>query len=284
MKYDLAIAYRIYPKIAKPSLGLPLSDDKLKLAEECLSSFRKSLGGLRVKIWALLDGCPEEYATLFRKYFDPDDLVLIPLVGIGNQATFAKQIDILLGQQESEWVYFAEDDYVYLPSEFPRMLQFFSYRQDADFVSPYDHPDCYQLELHHEPKWVTVFDDHHWRTAASTCLTFLTSKNVLARYERVFRTYARGNSDCSLWLSLTKRSLWNPLLLARFLVRREFYWKTILNAWRFCWRQILFGRTARLWVPIPGLATHYCANLLSPGTEWLTLVGKDESAVGRVCQ
>ena len=118
--YDLAVAYRIYPKVSKPSLGLPFSDDKLRLAEICLRSFKASLGGLRVKIWAILDGCPESFADLFRKYFDPDDLVLVPLPSVGNHATFGKQIDILLNQTDSDFVYFAEDDYVYLTNQLDR--------------------------------------------------------------------------------------------------------------------------------------------------------------------
>src|SRR4029077_20054751 len=96
--YDLSIAYRIYPKVATAAIGLPFSADKLKLSEICLRSFKESLGNLRVKIWVLLDGCPEEYARLFEKYFDAEDLVLCRLHGVGNQATFGRQIEILLAQ------------------------------------------------------------------------------------------------------------------------------------------------------------------------------------------
>jgi hypothetical protein len=67
---DLAIAYRIYPKVAESAMGLPFGDDKLRLSEICLQSFKESLGDLRVKLWVLLDGCPKEYAALFQKYFD----------------------------------------------------------------------------------------------------------------------------------------------------------------------------------------------------------------------
>src|ERR1700731_1686715 len=61
MAYDLVVAYRIYPMFSKLGQGLPFGDDKLRLAEVCLRSFRDSLGSLRVKIWAILDGCPQEY-------------------------------------------------------------------------------------------------------------------------------------------------------------------------------------------------------------------------------
>ncbi len=134
--YDISIAYRIYPKVAPAALGLPFSDDKLRLSEICLRSLKESLGSLRAKVWVLLDKCPEEYADLFLKYFPPDDVVLMPLAGAGNQATFGKQIDILLQQTDSEFVYFAEDDYVYLPDQFSGMLDFLRAYRDADFVSP----------------------------------------------------------------------------------------------------------------------------------------------------
>src|ERR1700733_2450659 len=96
--YDLAVAYRIYPKVSKPSLGLPFSDDKLQLSEICLQSFKDSVKGLRVKLWALLDGCPESYASLFTKFFSAQDLVLVRLPSVGNLATFGKQVEFLLTQ------------------------------------------------------------------------------------------------------------------------------------------------------------------------------------------
>jgi hypothetical protein len=193
-RYDVAVAYRIYPKVAKPPQGLPFGDDKPRQAEICLRSFRKPLGSLRVKLWAILDGCPEEYRALFERYFAAEDLTFVSLNSVGNRATYAKQMGILLSQNDAEFVYFAEDDYLYLPHQFPLLVNFLRDARGVDFVSPYDHPDCYQLDLHREPKWVTVFEDHHWRTASSTCLTFLTRKSTLANYERVFRTYSGGTT------------------------------------------------------------------------------------------
>jgi len=278
--YDLAVAYRVYPRVSRPALRLPLGDDKLRLAEACLRSFRNSLGPLRVRIWAILDGCPEAYRELFERYFAREDLVFIDLAGVGNQATFGRQIDILLSQDEADFVYFAEDDYVYHPGQFPVMLNFLRERNDVDFVTPYDHPDCYRLLLHREPEWLTVFEAQHWRTAASTCLTFLTRKSTLAEYEGVFRTYTRRNDDCAMWMSLTKRRVLSPLALAKYVWKREFYWKALVKAWVHCWRQILFGRRARLWVPVPGLASHWCSGLFSPGYNWTAFMLEAASGLG----
>ena len=276
--YDLAVAYRIYPAVSKPALGLPFSEDKYLLSEVCLRSFKESLGCLRAKIWVLLDGCPPEYEALFRKYFAREDLKFVRLNSIGNQATFSNQIEILLEQQEADFVYFAEDDYFYLPNQFRLMLDFLAANADVDFVSPYDHLDCYTLDLHHGPKWLKTHGSRHWRTAASTCLTFLTKKETLAKCETVFRSYVRGNNDCALWLTLTKRRVFNPLAGARYFLRGQFYWKILVKAWLYGWRQILFGRRLRLWVPVPGIATHLDSNALSPNIDWRRLMQQTAEA------
>jgi hypothetical protein len=233
---------------------------------------------LRVKLWVLLDGCPDEYARLFEKYFDAKDLVLLPLLGVGNQATFGKQIDILLEQEESELVYFAEDDYVYLPKQFPRMLDFLRAHEDVHFVTPYDHLDCYTMEIHRHPKWVRVYGGHHWRTAASTCLTFLTKRESLRRKKGIFRSYCRRNHDCSLWLSLTKKSLFNPVQFFRFALQERHSAKIIAKAWLYGWPQIFFGKQMKLWVPIPGIATHLDAHGLSPTIDWVTMIKQAEAS------
>lgn len=274
--YDLAVAYRIYPKVSKPARNLPFGDDKLKQAEICLRSFRNSLGSLRVKVWAILDSCPEEYRTLFERYFSADNLVIVNLNSAGNKATFAKQLEILLAQRDAESVYVAEDDYLYLPHQFPLLLDFLRSGPGVDFVSPYDHPDCYQLDLHGEPKRVTVYGDHHWRTASSTCLTFLTRKSTLAKYKSVFQTYSQRNDDCAMWLSLTKRRVFSPVSALRYFVRRDFYRKVLPKTWLFCWPQILFGKTAMLWVPVPGIGTHLSEGLFSPGIDWIACM-QDEA-------
>lgn len=266
--YDLAVAYRICPRVSKAARGLPFSEDKYQLSEVCLRSFMESLGDLQVKVWALLDGCPPEYEALFHKYLGPKNLVILRLEGIGNRPSFDRQIDILLAQEDADLVYFAEDDYFYLPNQFPEMLRFLTEENDVDFISPYDHLDCYTLEMHQAPEWIKICASHHWRTAASTCLTFLTRKQTLARCETVFRSYLKGNDDCSLWLSLTKHQVFDPLAFGRYVVRRLYGWNMLGKAWLHGWRQILFGRKLKLWVPIPGIATHLNRNSLSPNVDW----------------
>jgi len=274
-RYELAVAYRICPNVSKPAQSLPFGTNKLVQAEICLRTFRRALGDVRAKIWVILDGCPGEYYSLFQRHLADKDLVLVPLEGAGNRATFGKQLDILLSQDDSDFVYLAEDDYLYEENSFVRMLGFLRSADQASFVSPYDHPDCYTLDLHRERKWISVFEGHHWRTASSTCLTVLTRKRTLAAYERVFRSYTRGNGDCALWLSVTKRRVFDPITALRCIAGDERYWREPVKAWMYCWPQILFGLTAKLWVPIPAMATHLCAGLLSPGRDWLASMKRE---------
>jgi len=268
--YDLAVAYRIYPKVSKPSLGLPFDDDKYRQAEIALGSFKRSLGGLRVKVWAVLDGCPPEYAAMFRRYFAEEDLVLVPMPQVGNHGTFARQVEILLAQTDADAVYFAEDDYVYLPGAFAKMLAFLRGGKRVDFVTPFDHPDCYALALHDFPKRLQVFEGGHWRNAASTCLTFLTTRRALAEYEAVFRSYSKGNYDSSLWLSLTKYRILNPASVVRFLGMDRLMRRIMVKSWLYGWRQNLFGRRAMLWVPMPSVGLHLDRKNPAPGFDLAT--------------
>jgi hypothetical protein len=249
------------------------------MSEVCLRSFRRSLGDLRVKVWVLLDGCPPSYADLFRSCFSAQDLELISLGGVGNHQTFLEQIKILAEQEDAEMVYFAEDDYYYLPGQFHLMTEFLQAFPDVDFVSPYDHLDCYTLDLHRRPKWLRVFASHHWRTAASTCLTFLTTRERLRETRRTFRSYSQGNSDCSLWLDLTKESLFRPVDFVRWTIQQQQLAKIVVKAWLFGLPQILFGRSYKLWVPVPGVATHMVAGLLSPTIDWQALIENENAFV-----
>jgi hypothetical protein len=261
--FDLAVAYRIYPGVSKSPAWF--MTDKLRLSEMCLRSFEAALGGMRVKIWALLDGCPPEYEALFRDLLQKRSLEIVPLNRIGNLGTFSRQIDLLTRQDDAEYVYLAEDDYFYFAGALEKMVEFMRENRDVDFVTPYDHPDsCYtssRLERHFVKPW----GDRYWRTASSTCLTFLTSRHTLIQTASMFQSYSAGNLDCSLWLSLTEKlRLANPRIHWNDLLRVKIWGKT----WLWGWRRILFGKRYRLWAPLPTLATHMESTCLSPLVDW----------------
>ena len=264
-KYDLTVAYRIYPKIS----GSPavFGNDKYKLSELCLKSFKHSIGDLKVKMFVLLDDCPSEYKDLFLKYFDEEDLDFIELNGIGNKSTFSLQIKLLLKQNFSEIIYFAEDDYFYLPNQFSDMIYFLKEKKDVDFVSPYNHLDYYTNTIHEYKNSIKLSKNRHWRTAGSTCLTFLTTKNILQRTKNIFLTYEKGNTDLGLWLSITKYNWNNPKIMIKswknLFTLKSFYKSLLYNKY-----QIFRGKSWTLWVPIPSIATHLEKKYLSPSHDW----------------
>jgi hypothetical protein len=284
-KYDLAVAYRIYPGNAKTSPIL--SEDKLKFSELCLKTFVKALGNLRVKIWVILDNCPTEFDTLFHSYFSKSDLELIHCPQIGNHATFKKQIDILINQDDSEYIYFGEDDYIYLPDSFPKMLSLIKNNPDVHFVNPYDHREYYHFNLHNHHYSIKYYAQQHWRTAVSTTCTFLTSKRILKQTWKVFNTYyTHKNYDHSIWMSLTKYNVLNPVRILYHLIRPNKNpnmnsFKMIGRSWMHCSLQILFGKKWNLWTPIPALATHMHKDFIAPNFNDNFLMIRPDQGVSR---
>ena len=264
----MAIAYRIYPKFSRGDVYKLKGWDKYKLSEVCLKSFLRCLSGVNFKIYAILDGCPQKYNALFRDLIASDHIEIIQVPGIGNSATFAEQIRVLLAQNDSEMVYFAEDDYFYLENGFLEMLELIK-RKGVDFVTPYDHPDYYQnksdpkkpnyLTNLHSYKSEIIFEKRHWRTVSSACCTFLTTKSTLLKTSQYFNLYSKL-SDYGMWLTLTR-------------LRRTHYNKLMtFKMYTFALRQLFVGKSFKLWSPIPSIATHMAKLYLAPGIDWQAII------------
>lgn len=264
-KYDLAIAYRIYPKISKVPPIYP--NDKFKLSELCLASLVKSLGEIKAKWYVILDDCPAEYLEMFKKYISVSDVDYIETNVRSNGATFGMQMDLLLNQDFSDIVYFAEDDYFYLPNSFYELIEVIE-RDDFDFVSPYDHLDLYNNEIHNTPQLIKFAGDRHWRSSGSTTMTFLTQKRTLRRAERVFRTYIKKNYDSSLWMTLTRSNVTSPLRFLQLIGKETQVLKIFAKAWIYTPWQTLFGKKYTLFTPMPSLAQHLDDQCMAPGIDW----------------
>jgi hypothetical protein len=259
---DLAIAYRVYPRVS----GTPAlySDDKFKLVEVCLESFKRALGSLRIKMWVLLDGCPPVYEELFRAYFRDEEVEVIHLASVGNEATFAMQADLLSHQTVSDLVYFAEDDYFYLPDAMVELVAFARGGTNVDFITPYDHPDRYEGTFR-ERSLVQTFGVRHWRTTSSTCLTFLASREAVVENLSLFKSFKRGDDDCAIWQAVTGgATLFNFYLHATTFQRFKIWIKT----WIYGYKRIVFRRSYKLWSPLPSVGTHMALPYLAPVVDW----------------
>ncbi len=267
MPYDLAVAYRVYSGMSSSPPPI-FADNKFKMAELCLNSFKAALGDLRVRVYALLDKCPPVYEELFKRLWPAEDLTITHYPGIGNRGTLAKQIYLLGEQTDAEIVYFAEDDYFYLPGQFPLAVNFMRENGDVHFVSPYDHLDHYTTELHDGPTETRAVGGKEWKPSLSTTGTFLTTRATVRESQRILLTLTQGNTDLGMWMALKKQRVFNPFNVVRWLVPHRFWAGSVLFAWYYCWRQILFGRRYTLWIPRPSIGTHLVAGLEAPGIDW----------------
>lgn len=265
MKYDLTVAYRIYPLISKVPAIFP--DDKFKMSEICIKSFAKAIGNLKVKMFVILDNCPETYTQLFIDNLKNVDLEFINENGVGNGNTFGIQLD-LLTRAETDFVYFAEDDYFYLNNSISDLIEFASLN-NIDYATPYDHLDYYNHKLHKKSKEnFKTFNGKQYYFQYTTTMTFLAKRSTLLEDINVFRTYTNNNWDNSMWLVLTSNILINPIKFFRlaFFDSQMFkmYIKSIVHTSKF-----LFKSPKRsLWVAKPGTATHLDNKFLSPSIDW----------------
>ena len=213
-RYDLAVCYRICPF---PSASTPVifEKDKYLLSKISLESFKNSLGTLRVKMFVLLDNCPETYAKLFTDLWAPEDLVFERLGGVGNRGTLIRQFEVLCAQEDAELVYASEDDYVYHPNSFQDVVEFMNHHPEADFLTPYYHPDYENLSIHRHREKVIQSGGKTWKTVKSTTGTFVTRRTCLRETHHVFKTFLQpiffwNLSDLSIWLAITKHNVFNP--------------------------------------------------------------------------
>ena len=270
--YDLAVAYRIYSG-AQTSPGSIFADDKFKVVELCFNSFKNSLGGLRVKLWVLLNDCQPEYDAMIKRVWGAEDLVLVRFPGVSNTTTLYEASRILMDQTDAEIVYFSDDDYVYLPGQFPLAVDFLKQDADADFVTLYDHPDLYTTDLHNLPSETRMFSGKNWISCISTTHTFLAKRAALIELRRLYLDIFRAVQktvppDLCFWMALTKKRVFNPVKFVRWSVLKPYWAASIFLAWFYFWRQILFGRRYSLWQPRPSIATHMSAGLEAPGIDW----------------
>jgi hypothetical protein len=266
--FDMAVAWRIYPKVSKQPILF--ADNKFKMVEHSLHSFIASTRGINVFIYFLLDGCPPEYKLMIGELFDAKNIQIIETNSIGNAATFQKQIEILLEQDKSEIIYFAEDDYIYAPDGFPQAVELLKNNSQVDFVSGYLPNDIFTHPIHQHKRNVLYHENKIWITANSSCLTFMTTRNVLRTTRDLFLTYVNGNRDTSIWLIITGTYVYNPLSYLKFINDKECF-SILKMAIKYSFKYFFTTKKYQLWMPYPAICTHLETGNESPGTDWIAL-------------
>lgn len=127
-------------------------------------------------------------------------------------------------------IYFLENDYLHCPNWLEKISELLNSPVHFDYVSLYDHMDKYIYAMYSDLRSrIFVTQNHHWRTAPSTCGTFLVRKKIF-------------DEDIELWA------------------------REVQDHYQFEELSANKGRT--LLTPIPGLATHCMEGYLSPTIDW----------------
>lgn len=274
MKYDLTIAHRVCPRLSKTAVGFA---DKREMVIRTTESLKRALMDLKVKLHVILDGCAD-FESIFKEAFCelPNvDLLIEKFDNVGNQMTYGRQVEILSAVEDSECVYFSEDDYIYDESAFRAMLDFIK-REGIDMVSPIDHPDRYggRLEKPH-PVMIATSRYCHWREVGSTCLTFMAKASVVRKSRKVFEAYVHSSEEATTWLALTKDGVFDVPRLFWSAIRYAFGRKLpfgevmALCTWKRQGLRLLTSPRYHLWSPIPTLAVHLSSASLSLHSERL---------------
>ncbi len=269
-EFDLHIALRVYPGVSKSPFIFP--GDKLRLFKTGIYSLRKSLQGINYKITFIMDNCPEQYDLAVKEIFgNTRQIKIVNAAKSGNANTLLKQIEILLEKDDSDVLMLAEDDYIY-SGESLKILVDLLKAEKADFVTPYDHLDYYTLLIHKKNTPEIEFNQKLFKSVNSTCLTFLTTRDVLKASHSVFSTYLRNNSDASIFWSLTKEHIFSPDSFLKFSLEalrgNDLFLRLFVKAWIFSPVQNIFGKKYKILSPRPSLATHMDKESLSPGFNW----------------
>jgi hypothetical protein len=273
-EYDLTVVYRICPAMSRSAPEI-FQGDKYLLSKIALESFKESLGALRVRMWVLLDNCPDSYAQLFTGLWDARDLVLEHHPGIGNRGTLLRQFQIVAEQRDAELVYLAEDDYLYHPNSFEEIVSLLRDHSEVDFVTPYYHLDYETLSMHRHRQRVLRHSGRTWKTVKTTTGTFATRAAVFRDTHHIFRTLLQKvlfseMTDVGVWLALTKYNVFNPWSWITWPIKNPFFGWSLFTAWWLCWKQILFGKRYCLWAAEPSVSTHIAEGWMPSSYDWKT--------------
>jgi hypothetical protein len=206
--------------------------------ESCLKNFCDVFFNYKHEIYVIADNCNNNTINMIEKYIDP---VNIEKTSIGNGAgTFNLALDKALKLNDTDIVYFVENDYLHLPSSDIILKE--GIDLNASFISLYDHPDKYMTpEKGGNPYCISGGEDTivyltastHWKMTNSTTMTFASKVSTLKKFEYILRKHTSTNHpyDFAMWLELRANG-------------------------------------ASLMTPIPGYSTHGEMEWLSPLIQW----------------
>jgi hypothetical protein len=198
----------------------------------------------RVKLIIVYDGAVEDFTTDFiAGYYANTSFGLhIQFIKGGSDInSFLITLGLARSTEfsDSDLIYFLENDYLHQYGWVSKVFELYDTGIQFDYLSLYDHRDKYHYEMYAALTSKLVYSQsHHWRTAPSTCASFILEKRIL---DRDYDVFSSGLTDYYFFSKLIGEG----------------------------------GRV--LLTPVPGLATHSMEGYLSPTVNWEKLTHEAES-------
>lgn len=206
--------------------------------QNLLSTIRLDPLAHRVKLVIVYDGSVEDFTSDFiAGYYANDSFGLnIQFIrGGSDHNSFVITFSLARSSElrNDDLVYMLENDYMHQYGWISKVFELYETGIPFDYVSLYDHRDKYDYEMYANLKSKLFYSrTHHWRSAPSTCASFILKKSIL---DRDYGVFTSGMTDYYFFSKL-------------------------------------IGEVGRvLLTPVPGLATHSMAGYLSPAVEWAEL-------------
>ena len=206
--------------------------------ENCLKNFCNVFFDYIYDIIILADNCSDGTLTMIKKYIDP---INIRKVSVGHGAgTFNLALDEALRWDDSETIYFVENDYLHKPNSQKIIEE--GLDLGASFVSLYDHPDKYlppnqggnpYCEGGAEDTRVYLTTSTHWKVTNSTTMTFAAKVSTLKQTESILRKHTQGSypADFKMFLELRQEGELLITPLPGYSTHGETAWLTPLIDW-----------------------------------------------------
>ena len=227
-------AYYKYSDAGKP----PRFGGNFVNKRDCLRYFIGAFRGADIVVIA--DSSARQTAQAIREMYELE----VHETELGNCGANVYMYEQALKLQDDEIVFFAEDDYLWLPYGAEYVEEGLSY---ADYVSLYDHPDKYGYNSPNpyvkdggEDTRVFVSKHSHWKHTNSTTMTFGTRVWTLRKDIEVLKKHNQGSGlpeDFNMWCELGEEGS----TLATPLPSRATHLDGINNAPLIDWIEVLYG-------------------------------------------
>jgi hypothetical protein len=198
---------------------------------------------------------------------------VLQLKGVGNARSYRACLGLVDTRtwDDEDVVYFAEDDYLYTPDAFVRLVDAVEALPEAMYFTLYDHPDYYRMRLHR------IFMARHcsrrqvgrvsWRDVRSTTLTYGARVGALRADSWIHYLCSRASTPGDFAIFSIVEGAGGCILprLLKASVRPDERSLVRKHLRRLLLRDL---ERHRLYALRPAAATHMETGMLAPNVDW----------------